>query len=133
MARYDVFQLSEAWLAGDATRVMRILHSLHAEGDAPVPAIWQLVEDVHAIAAVHTMVRGGTPLSAAIRNVRVWGKRQGALERAVARVTPASVPSLLLALAKLDALSKGLGRGDAWDALADVALKLCGKPLFATT
>ena len=132
VARYDVFLLSEAWLSGDATRVLRILHSLQAEGDAPVPAIWQLVEDVHAIAAVHTMVRGGTPLSAAIRNVRVWGKRQGALERAVGRVTPASVPALLLALAKLDALSKGLGRGDAWDALADVALKLCGKPLFAT-
>jgi len=60
------------------------------------------------------------------------GKRQNALERAVNRVAPASVPALLLALAKLDALSKGLGRGDAWDALTDVALTLCGKPLFAT-
>jgi len=31
----------------------------------------------------------------------------------------------------LDALSKGIGRGDAWDALTDAALSLCGKPLFA--
>ncbi len=123
VARYDVFQLSESWLAGDATRVLRILRSLQAEGDAPVPAIWQLVEDVHAIAAVHTMVRGGTPVSAAVRNARVWGKRQGALERAVGRVAPASVPAAAAgACAKLDALSKGLGRGDAWDALTDVAL-----------
>jgi DNA polymerase-3 subunit delta len=131
VARYDVFQLSEAWLAGDATRVLRILSVLQAEGDAPVPAIWQLAEDVHAIAAVHTQVRDGTPLSSAIRNVRVWGKRQTALERAVNRVAPASVPALLLSLANLDALSKGLGSGDAWDALADVALALCGKPIFA--
>lgn len=130
VARYDNFQLSESWLAGDATRVLRILGALQAEGDAPIAAIWQLVEDVHAIAAVHTMVREGSPLSSAIRNVRVWGKRQNALERAVKRVAPASVPSLLLALSKLDALSKGLGRGDAWDALTDVALMLCGKPLF---
>ncbi len=130
VARYDVFQLSEAWLTGDATRVLRILHSLQAEGDAPVPAIWQLVEDVHAIAAVHTMVRGGTPLSTAIRNARVWGKRQSALERAVSRVAASSLPALLLALAKLDALSKGLGQGDAWDALADVALRVCGKPVL---
>ena len=130
VARYDVFQLSEAWLAGDAPRVLRILRSLQAEGDAPVPAIWQLVEDVHAIAAVHTMVRSGTPMSAAIRNARVWGKRQGALERAVGRVAPASLPALLLALAKLDALSKGLGQGDTWDALADVALHVCGKAVF---
>ena len=130
VARFDTFQLSESWLAGDATRVLRILGALQAEGDAPIAAIWQLVEDVHAIAAVHAMVRDGSPLSAAIRNVRVWGKRQGALERAVNRVAPASVPALLLALAKLDALSKGLDRGDAWDALTDVALTLCGKPLF---
>ena len=31
-------------------------------------------------------------------------------------------------LAKLDALSKGIGRGDAWDALTDAALTLCGRP-----
>jgi len=130
VARYDVFALSEAWLAGDATRVLRILSVLQAEGDAPVPAIWQLAEDVHAIAAVHTQVRGGTPPASAIRNVRVWGKRQAALERAVSRVVPAAVTPLLLSLAKLDALSKGLGKGDAWDALADVALALCGKPQF---
>jgi len=132
VARYDVFQLSESWLAGDATRVLRILGVLRAEGDAPIAAIWQLGEDVHAIAAVHAMVREGSPLPSAIRNVRVWGKRQNALERAVNRVAPATVPSLLLALAKLDALSKGLGRGDAWDALTDVALTVCGKPLFAS-
>jgi DNA polymerase-3 subunit delta len=131
VARFDVFQLSESWLAGDATRLLRILSALQAEGDAPIAAIWQLVEDVHAIAAVHVMVREGAPLASAIRNARVWGKRQNALERAVSRVAPASVPSLLLALAKLDALSKGLGRGDTWDALTDVALTLCGKPLFA--
>ena len=131
VARYDVFQLSEAWLAGDAPRALRVLAVLEAEGDAPIQAIWQLSEDVHALAAVHTMVRDGTPLPAAIRNARVWGKRQAALERAVKRVAPAALPPLLLSLARLDALAKGIGRGDAWDELAGVALALCGKPLFA--
>jgi DNA polymerase III subunit delta len=133
VARYDVFLLSEAWLAGDAVRVLRILNSLQSEGDAPIPAIWQLVEDVHAIAAVHSMVRSGSSIPSAIKNVRVWGKRQNALERAVNRVAPASLPPLLLSLARLDALSKGLGRGDAWDMLADVALQVCGKPAMVTT
>ena len=72
------------------------------------------------------------PWPTAVRNVRVWGKRQNALERAVNRVAPAAVPPLLLALARLDALSKGLGRGDAWDMLADVALKVCGKPVLVS-
>jgi DNA polymerase-3 subunit delta len=128
VARYDVFQLSEAWLAGDATRVMRILASLQAEGDAPTLIIWQLSEDVHALAAVFTMVRNGTSVASAVKNARVWGKRLNALERAAQRVSPALLPSLLTALARLDALAKGIGRGNTWDELTTVALAVAGKP-----
>jgi DNA polymerase-3 subunit delta len=126
VARFDVFELSEAWLSGDAARAVRILRALQAEGDAPTLPIWQLSEDVHAIATVAALVRGGTPASAAVRNARVWGKRQAALERAVSRVPPAAVASLLVALARLDALAKGIGTGNAWDELETQALALAG-------
>jgi len=126
VARFDVFELSHAWLAGDAARTVRILRALEAEGDAPTLAIWQLSEDVHAIAVVTALVRNGTPLSAAVRNARVWGKRQNALERAVKRVAPSSIPPILTAIARLDALAKGIGTGNAWDELATVALAVAG-------
>ena len=128
VARYDVFQLSEAWLAGDAARALRILGALRDEGDAPTLAVWQLSEDVHALAAVQTMVRTGTSVATAVKSARVWGRRQGALERAADRVPVALMPALLLALARLDALAKGLGRGNAWEELATTALALAGKP-----
>jgi DNA polymerase-3 subunit delta len=130
VARYDIFQLSEAWLAGDAARAVRILHAVEAEGDAPTLAIWQLSEDVHALAAVAALVRSGTPVSAAVRNVRVWGRRQPALERAAQRVAPALIPALLTATARLDALAKGIGRGNVWDELATTALALAGAPVL---
>ena len=133
VARYDVFQLSEAWLAGDAARALRILGALQDSGDAPTLAIWQLSEDVHALATVQIAVRGGTQAAVAVRNARVWGKRQQALEHAVKRVSPALVPDLLRALAQLDALAKGLGRGNVWEALADAGLALAGRPAFALT
>ncbi len=129
VARFDIFELSEAWLAGDAARAVRILRALEAEGDAPTLPIWQLSEDVHAIATVTAMIRGGTPASAAVRNARVWGKRQAALERAVSRVAASTIASLLMALARLDALAKGIGVGNAWDELETLALSLAGKPL----
>ena len=129
VARFDIFELSEAWLAGDASRAVRILRALQAEGDAPTLPIWQLSEDVHAIAMVTAMIRSGTPASAAVRNARVWGKRQAALERAVNRIAGSTVASLLVALARLDALAKGIGMGNAWDELETLALTLSGKPL----
>jgi len=126
VARYDVFQLSEAWLAGDAARTVRILGTLEAEGEAVTLAIWQLGEDLHALAGVQQAVQAGTPLAAAIRNARAWGKRQNALERAARRVKPATTAPLIAALARLDALAKGLTRGNAWESLQRVALALCG-------
>ena len=132
VARFDVFQLSEAWLAGDAARACRILAALEAAGEGLPLLVWQLGEDLHALAAVLTAVAGGTHVSGALRNARVWGKRQAAMERALRRVKPSALPSLLTRLASLDALAKGIGRGNAWDALRELALALAGRPLPAT-
>ena len=127
VARYDVFAASEAWLAGDAARVLRVLSVLEAEGDGPQLAIWTMSEDLHAIAAVLAMTRDGTPMAVALRNARVWGKRQGALERAARRVTLPCVEQGLATLATIDALSKGIGRGNAWDELIVLGMTIAGK------
>jgi len=129
VARYDIQELSEAWLAGDAARTLRIVDGLRGEGEPITLVAWQLGEDLHALAAVHEMMALGQSLSSAMRSVRVWGKRQPALERAARRVDASRVLPLLASLAKLDALAKGLGRGDPWDALVAIALALCEQPV----
>ncbi|HTP46998.1 MAG TPA: DNA polymerase III subunit delta [Casimicrobiaceae bacterium] len=126
VARFDVFQLSEAWLGGDAPRVCRILAVLQAEGEGMPLLLWQLGEDLHALAEVFAASASGTPLGVAVRGVRVWGKRQAALEKAAGRVAPAAISDLLTRLARLDALAKGIGRGNPWDELLELALALCG-------
>jgi hypothetical protein len=114
VARFDVFQLSEAWLAGDAARACRILASLEAAGEGLPLLLWQLGEDIHALAAVLAAAASGTPVGVAVRSARVWGKRQAAMERAAQRVAPAAIPRLLTRLDRLDALAKGIGRGNAF-------------------
>ncbi len=128
VARYDVFLLSEAWLAGDAARAVRVIGALEEEGEGIQLLLWQMGQDLHALASVLEAAATGMPLSNAIRNARVWGKRQQALERAARRVKPAAIAPMLRALAKLDAVSKGIGRGNAWDDLRSLALVLAGKP-----
>jgi len=128
VARYDIQELSEAWLRGEAVRSLRIIAGLQNEGEPITLVAWQLGEDLHALAAVHEMMAHGQSLSSAMRSVRVWGKRQPALERAARRIDASRVLPLLASLAKLDALAKGLGRGDPWDALVAIALALCEQP-----
>jgi len=129
VARYDIQELSEAWLAGDAARVLRIVDGLRGEGEPVTLVAWQLAEDLHALSSVHDAVARGTPVASAVRTARVWGKRLPALERAARRVAESEVSPLLAAAAKLDALAKGLGRGDPWDLVVDIGLAVCGKRL----
>jgi DNA polymerase III subunit delta len=131
VARFDIQELSEAWLLADAARTLRIIDGLRGEGEPITLAIWQLGEDLHALAAVREAMALGQSPQTAVRSARVWGKRQGALERAARRVTPDEVERLLGTLARLDALAKGLGRLDPWDALVAAALELCGRPVPA--
>lgn len=133
VARFDVFQLSEAWLAGDAARTCRILASLEAAGEGLPLLLWQLAEDVHGLASVLAATAAGTPVGTAVRSARVWGKRLAAMERAGERVAPTTIPRLLSRLSRLDALAKGIGVGNPWDELREVALLLAGKPLPAAT
>src|SRR5438105_993834 len=74
VARFDVFQLSEAWLAGDPPRALRILAALEAEGEGVPLIVWQLGEDLHALFAVLATVAGGASAGAAGQATRVWGK-----------------------------------------------------------
>ena len=128
VARYDVAQLSEAWLAGDAVRALRIISVLEAEGEGLPLLLWQMGEDLHALAAISDATAAGTHPAVALRNARVWGRRQGAMERAVKRVSAGAVASMLRALSRLDAMSKGIGTGNAWDELRGLSLALAGRP-----
>ena len=132
VARFDVFQLSEAWLAGDAARACRIVGALENEGEGVPLLLWQLGEDIHALASVLASTAAGMPVGIAVRNARVWGRRQAALERAARRVAPSAIPILLGRLARLDALAKGLGHGNVWDELRDLVLALVGRPAVVT-
>jgi DNA polymerase-3 subunit delta len=133
VARYDLQELSEAWLSGDASRVLRIVDGLRAEGEPVNLAVWQLGEDLHALASVHEATARGVSVQNAVRGARVWGKRLPALERAARRVRAEAVAPLVGALAKLDALAKGIGRGDPWDDVVDIGLALCGRRVAAAT
>jgi DNA polymerase-3 subunit delta len=129
VARYEVAQLSEAWLSGDAARVVRVLDGLQAEGESVQFVLWQLGEDVHALSVIAQAIAQGAPLAQALRDARVWGQRQAAMESAARRVDAARIRRALQALIRLDAISKGIGRGDVWAELRACGLLLAGASL----
>lgn len=126
VARYDVFKLSEAMLAGDAARFSRILEGLRAEGEAAVLILWAMTEDIRALTKVSRAVHQGGRPEQALRDARVWGARQKLVERAARRFKPALAERALRQAAHLDKVIKGLRPGDLWDELLQLGVR-CAK------
>lgn len=131
VARYDVFKLSEAMLAGDAARYAHILEGLRAEGTATVLILWALAEDIRTMAKVSAAMQQSGNLANALRDARVWGVRQKLVERAVRRFSPAFAERALRQAAQIDKLVKGLRSGDVWDELLQLGVK-CSRAGIAT-
>jgi DNA polymerase III subunit delta len=123
VARYDVFKLSEAMLAGDAARFARILDGLRAEGTATVLILWALAEDIRTVGRVLRAMRLSGDMAGALREARVWGVRQKLVERAARRFSPALAERALRQAAYVDKVAKGLRRGDIWDELLQLGVR----------
>ena len=128
VARYDVFKLGEAVLAGQVARALRMLEGLQAEGEAAVLVHWTLAEDIRALKRVRDAMSAGKPLPMALRENRVWGARERLFERAVPLLTDNGIAALLEAAQVCDGLVKGLRHPDwpldAWESLRRLVLML---------
>jgi DNA polymerase-3 subunit delta len=129
VARYDVFKLSEAVLAGQTLRAQRMLTGLQAEGEAAVLVHYTLAEDIRALKRVRDAMDAGRPLPMALREQRVWGPREKLFERVLPRLTAPTLARLLQAAHQVDGIVKGLKYPDwptdGWQALQRLALALC--------
>jgi len=117
-ARFDVFQLSEAVLAGESARSLRMLAGLRAEGTEPTLALWALTK---AVRDVWNAQAGGGARPPA------WQRQAAALALAQRRAPRLSFKRLLQRAARADRMIKGRLSGDAWDEMALLATDLCGE------
>ena len=129
VARYDVFKLSEAVLAGQAQRVQRMLDGLQAEGEAEVLVHYTLAEDIRALKRVKDAMAQGRPLPMALRENRIWGVKERLFERVLPKLSESKLAELLQSAHLVDGIVKGLKQPDwpttGWQALHRLALQLC--------
>lgn len=131
-ARYSIFDLAEAALAGDAARCLRILEALRAEGTPEPLALWALLREVRLVLTLAGEVRGGRPLTQVLAGHReIWEKRRPLYASALRRLPTSAWQGLLEPCARVDRAIKGLTLQDPWLLLQDLALAMCGLRLPA--
>jgi len=129
VARYDVFKLAEAVLAGQPLRTARMLDGLQSEGEAAVLVHWALMEDIRNLKRVKDALNTGRPMPMALRENRVWGAKEKLFERVLPHLSDAKLAALLQAAQQVDGIVKGLKQPDwpfdPWQALHRLASMLC--------
>ncbi|MBM5573529.1 DNA polymerase III subunit delta [Deefgea sp. CFH1-16] len=124
VARYDVFQLGEALLMGDAERMVHMLSGLKAEGESAVLVLWALTEETRNLYRFAQGRARNIPTAQLIKDLRLWGNKQKLIEAAAARVNRRQLTHALQQAARIDSLIKGIGEGEVWHELCSMALSL---------
>jgi len=123
-ARFNVFGLADACIAGDAARAARILRSLAAEDAAPTLVLWSLTREARELAQLAAQLDRGRPEAEVLE--KVWMRRRPIVRRALKRMPAAEWRRVLAQAAHVDRVIKGRAAGDAWHELERLTLAMAG-------
>ncbi len=121
VARYNVFELTEAMLSGDLARLNRMLDGLKGEGEPLVLILWSVTEELRILSKLKAASDAGESVQQLMRANRIWGNKERLYPAALKRVQPLKLRKAIQVAAGLDRQSKGLHAADLpadpWDGL----------------
>jgi DNA polymerase-3 subunit delta len=123
-SRFDVYKLTDAALAGDANRSVKILGGLRAEGVEPVIVMWALTRELRTLATLDDVIRQGGDLGGAMQKSGVWRNRQGLVRSCIGRHQHGDFHKMLKATGRADAAAKGQRAGNPWLMATDIVVGL---------
>jgi DNA polymerase-3 subunit delta len=129
-ARFNVYTLADACLAGTSERVCRILQSLKREQAEPIVILWALSRDVRTLCHLSSAAeRTGQPVKSLFNKHGVWSARSGIVSMALRRMSNGHWENILRRLGRADLMVKGsvpLQKQNIWEELESISLSICG-------
>jgi DNA polymerase-3 subunit delta len=125
-ARYDVFELVDSALRGEAPRCLHIIDGLRGEGVAAAVVLWALHREVRSMARISADVAKGLSPDHAIGRAKVFSKRTTLVRQALSHLRTAQWLALLDRCQQADSAIKGLGSQQPWLLLEDIVLGMSG-------
>ena len=125
-SRYNLFALIDTALSGDARTACKMLQGLRAEGSEPLSILWGITREIRLLAQLSAAIEQGHPPGKAMQNAYVWQSRQKLVGGALERLGQKPLERLLVELARTDRILKGAARGNGWDQMERIILRLAG-------
>lgn len=129
-ARYDVFKLVDAVLAGRVNRILKILHGLQEDGIAAPVVLWSLTREARTLLSIQAQLQQRVPREQVYKNHQIWDKRKILMNEVLPKLSTQQLFEALTLSATADRQIKGQQQGNAWETLLQICL-LFSKKLIA--
>src|SRR5688572_1918202 len=117
-SRFNVFDLTEACLAGNSSRALKILANLQTEGEECLMLVNMLCREIRSLANMLDEIDSGQNIHAVMQNHRVWNNRTQIVSSALQKHSQGTLQILLDKARIVDQSVKGLLDHKPWDELA---------------
>lgn len=120
-SRYSVFELVDTSLAGNSSRVVKIISGLKSEGIAPVVVNWAIAKDIRLLSQVAGDVSSADYI---LKRSGVWQSRLALFKSCLSRHPQRAFQMMLKRCAYIDAASKGMIDVNVWDEIESLCVRL---------
>jgi DNA polymerase-3 subunit delta len=128
-SRYNVFNLLDAALLGDARRCLKVLGGLRSEGSEVLALLAMVARELRTLIAIRRRIAAGTSSGAAMSAEGVRKNHEAPVAAALARLRLPALEALLQQARQVDMAVKGMSPTDPWTELTDILLALSGTPV----
>jgi DNA polymerase III subunit delta len=126
-AIYNIYTLSNAYLAGDLAKSQEILENIFREAADAILIMWIMNEDVKKLLKIKAKLKAGTNLTTAITELRIWGDAINNFKIGARRISYNTLLEVLDMLANLDMNIKGVKNDSPKLLLLTIIKTLCKK------
>ncbi len=129
-SKFDIFDLSDALLAGNGNRICDIMHKLQQENSEPTVISWAINKEAQTLYQLSNAVHSGIAINDALNQAKVWKNKLSITQSALQRLNHTQTSSIINALAKFDAQYKQHTITSPYQVLMHIALMFVGQVNF---
>ena len=130
-ARFNIFGLIDACLAGESARVVRTLQRLQQEGQELLPLNAMICKELRQLSSMLSDIALGQRIDDVIQRHHVWKNKQAMVRHALRRLTTAQINILMMQARQVDLAIKGMQSLPPWMLMEQLCLGLSGLRLPA--
>lgn len=129
-SQFELFDLSEQALLGNAIKTRQVLSRLKLQKTEPVLVLWILYQTLQQLKRLEAGQQAGNSLSQLFKIERIWPQKQAYYQQALQRHM--NLSNSIQYAWEVELCLKGQQAGNLWDMLEVLALRLAGISLAIT-